>query len=112
MRVRPGFAGKQQTARHLCRGLPAATGTALTKLAARHAPEKQRSWQAACGAASIQPPCPAPHLTVGCSCALMSPPFSFFSSGTTTPTAPSEAASSKFSSAQEQAGQGQIDNRA
>ncbi len=41
----------------------------------------------------------SPHLMVGCSWASMSPPLSFFSSGTTTPTAPSAAASSRFSSA-------------
>lgn len=46
------------------------------------------------------------HLMLGCSCASMSPPFSFFSRGTTTPTAPSAAASSRFSSAPSNAGGG------
>ena len=54
---------------------------------------------AACPSTLARPAATAgARLMVGCSCAAMSPPLSFFSSGTTTSTAPSEAASSRFSS--------------
>lgn len=76
-------------------------GGPITQAGSQHPapPAQPRSPQPA-SAQPLTNPDPRPHLMLGVSCASMSPPLSLLSSGTTTPTAPSDAASSRLSSAQ------------